>query len=260
MMQFVDQRRFRELAAVGDTVDVGVERPARAIRANEESRTVRFVLSDSSVDRMGDTIDAAGWRLGQYKANPVVLWSHLRSEPRRREADTKPDHRRVRTHRNGSEADSRCRRDPSHAGRCALQRSEAIAASRRGRACFEPWSDGISCNFTRTRTITRCFEIQAEDWDHSVRAWLTARMAAVTASRWLSLRWSFASPAAVRRAISRSRNVICVPPAVIADRVVTSCSNRACFAGSGPQPSNAAAISINSSIRRTGNVLSVLQR
>ena len=188
MMQFVDQRRFRELAAVGDTADVGVERPARAIRANEESRTVRFVLSDSSVDRMGDTIDAAGWRLGQYKANPVVLWSHLSSEPRRREADTKPDHRRVRTHRNGSEADSRCRRDPSHAGRCALQRSEAIAASRRGRACFEPWSDGISYNFTRTRTITRCFEILSKlhesrrKLDHSVRAWLTARMAAFTAA------------------------------------------------------------------------------
>jgi HK97 family phage prohead protease len=39
------------------------------------------VLSDSSIDRMGDTIDAAGWRLGPYKANPVVLWSHLSSEP-----------------------------------------------------------------------------------------------------------------------------------------------------------------------------------
>jgi hypothetical protein len=79
--KFVDQRRFRELAAAGDAAGVGVERPAQAIRANEESRTVRFCLSDSSVDRMGDTIRAAGWHLGPYKSNPVVLWSHNTSAP-----------------------------------------------------------------------------------------------------------------------------------------------------------------------------------
>jgi HK97 family phage prohead protease len=80
--KFVDQRRFRELAAAGDTAGVGVERPARVLRAsNEESRTIRFCLSDSSVDRMGDTIRAAGWHLAPYKANPVVLWSHMSSAP-----------------------------------------------------------------------------------------------------------------------------------------------------------------------------------
>jgi HK97 family phage prohead protease len=79
--KFVDQRRFRELAAAGDTAGVGVEHPARVLRAgDEENRTVRFCLSDSSVDRMGDTIRAAGWRLAPCKANPVVLWSHLSSE------------------------------------------------------------------------------------------------------------------------------------------------------------------------------------
>jgi HK97 family phage prohead protease len=80
--KFVDQRQFRELAAAGDTAGVGIERPARVLRTgDEESRTVRFCLSDSSVDRMGDTIRAAGWRLGPYKANPVVLWSHMSSAP-----------------------------------------------------------------------------------------------------------------------------------------------------------------------------------
>jgi hypothetical protein len=82
MSQFVDQHRFRELAAVGDTAGVGVERPARVLRTSDEgSRTVRFVLSDSSVDRMGDVIDAAGWRLGPYKQNPVVLWAHDSGSP-----------------------------------------------------------------------------------------------------------------------------------------------------------------------------------
>jgi HK97 family phage prohead protease len=42
---------------------------------------VRFCLSDSSVDRMGDTISAAGWHLAPYKSNPVVLWSHMSSAP-----------------------------------------------------------------------------------------------------------------------------------------------------------------------------------
>jgi HK97 family phage prohead protease len=80
--KFVDQRQFRELAAAGDTVGVGVEHPARVLRAGDAGgRTVRFVLSDSSVDRVGDTISAAGWRLGPYKQNPVVLWAHDSSSP-----------------------------------------------------------------------------------------------------------------------------------------------------------------------------------
>jgi HK97 family phage prohead protease len=81
-MQLVDQRTFHKLASAGDTTDAAVERPARVLRtSDEESRTVRFCLSDSSVDRMGDTIRAAGWHLAPYKANPVVLWSHMSSAP-----------------------------------------------------------------------------------------------------------------------------------------------------------------------------------
>jgi hypothetical protein len=73
MHKLVDQRQFHELVSRGDTDNVGVERSARVLRTGDEgSRTVRFCLSDSSIDRMGDTIDAAGWRLGPYKANPVV--------------------------------------------------------------------------------------------------------------------------------------------------------------------------------------------
>jgi HK97 family phage prohead protease len=79
--KFVDQRRFRELAAAGDTAGVGVELPARAIRASEENRTVRFVLSDESIDRMGDTLAVDGWELSAFRRNPVVLWAHLSSEP-----------------------------------------------------------------------------------------------------------------------------------------------------------------------------------
>jgi HK97 family phage prohead protease len=44
-------------------------------------RTVRFVLSDGSVDRMGDTVNVGGWDLSAYKRNPVVLFAHDASAP-----------------------------------------------------------------------------------------------------------------------------------------------------------------------------------
>jgi HK97 family phage prohead protease len=37
---------------------------------------MRFVLSDESVDRMGDIIRADGWSLSQFKANPIALFGH----------------------------------------------------------------------------------------------------------------------------------------------------------------------------------------
>jgi HK97 family phage prohead protease len=48
------------------------------IKASEDegSRSVTFTISTESVDRMGDTIDQAGWQLDAYRKNPVVLWAH----------------------------------------------------------------------------------------------------------------------------------------------------------------------------------------
>lgn len=39
-------------------------------------RTFQFLASDGSVDRMGDTIDPAGWDCAPYLKNPVVLYAH----------------------------------------------------------------------------------------------------------------------------------------------------------------------------------------
>ena len=44
-------------------------------------RTLRFCFSDNSVDRMDDTIDAAGWDLTDFNRNPVALWAHNSSAP-----------------------------------------------------------------------------------------------------------------------------------------------------------------------------------
>jgi len=37
---------------------------------------LEFVLSDESVDRMGDIIRAGGWDLNAFKANPIALLGH----------------------------------------------------------------------------------------------------------------------------------------------------------------------------------------
>lgn len=41
-----------------------------------ESRKVRFVFSDGSVDRAGDSIDPEGWQIDAFMKNPVALWAH----------------------------------------------------------------------------------------------------------------------------------------------------------------------------------------
>lgn len=37
---------------------------------------VSFIMSDDSVDRMGDVIKQDGWSLDSFKKNPVLLWAH----------------------------------------------------------------------------------------------------------------------------------------------------------------------------------------
>ena len=50
--------------------------PNAETSATSQSRTVRFILSTGEVDRYGDRIDPAGWRLANYRKNPVVLFAH----------------------------------------------------------------------------------------------------------------------------------------------------------------------------------------
>lgn len=44
--------------------------------AGDGSRRIRFVFSDASVDRSGDTIAPDGWQLDAFGENPVALWAH----------------------------------------------------------------------------------------------------------------------------------------------------------------------------------------
>lgn len=40
------------------------------------NRTFTFTISSATVDRMGDSVAVEGWKLDNYKRNPVVLWGH----------------------------------------------------------------------------------------------------------------------------------------------------------------------------------------
>lgn len=48
---------------------------------DDAKRSIRFVFSDGSVDRAGDTIDPLGWELGAFNENPVALWAHNSFDP-----------------------------------------------------------------------------------------------------------------------------------------------------------------------------------
>src|SRR5262249_22013159 len=52
--------------------------PAAApmVEKGNTDRTFTFTISTPAVDRAGDSIAIAGWRLGNYRRNPVVLWGH----------------------------------------------------------------------------------------------------------------------------------------------------------------------------------------
>ena len=39
-----------------------------------------FILSDGSIDRMGDVIEPAGWQLDKLKSDPPVLFNHDRGQ------------------------------------------------------------------------------------------------------------------------------------------------------------------------------------
>jgi HK97 family phage major capsid protein/HK97 family phage prohead protease len=46
--------------------------------AQSDDDVLEYVMSDSSVDRMGDIIEADGWDLKHFKQNPVALYAHDR--------------------------------------------------------------------------------------------------------------------------------------------------------------------------------------
>ena len=49
--------------------------------AVSDGGSLEFVLSDATVDRYGDIVDARGWDLRNFKLNPIALFGHSASFP-----------------------------------------------------------------------------------------------------------------------------------------------------------------------------------
>ncbi len=48
----------------------------KALAAEAGDDPFDYVMSDETVDRMGDIIDATGWKLANFKKNPIALFGH----------------------------------------------------------------------------------------------------------------------------------------------------------------------------------------
>jgi len=58
-----------------------MENPVFKAGHQDKNDPFTFVLSDESVDRMGDVIKASGWELTSFKSNPIALFGHSHDKP-----------------------------------------------------------------------------------------------------------------------------------------------------------------------------------
>lgn len=80
MRKLLTVDEFRS-AKDGERLDATIMRVAAADPEDAGDRKLRFVFSDGSVDRMGDSINPDGWDTADFMANPVALWAHDSSSP-----------------------------------------------------------------------------------------------------------------------------------------------------------------------------------
>ncbi|MHC1788528.1 HK97 family phage prohead protease [Solidesulfovibrio sp.] len=74
MSKFIDSAQFRAAPKAGQNVHKGYSFQTKGM--DVAARTVSFVASTEAIDRMGDSITLAGWRLDRFKQNPVILFGH----------------------------------------------------------------------------------------------------------------------------------------------------------------------------------------
>lgn len=83
--QILSVKEFKELALAGKTPEGVLLRKQFVVdevrQVEGEERVLQFTISTGVVDRDQDTISPAGWKLDDYKRNPVVLWAHIYDEP-----------------------------------------------------------------------------------------------------------------------------------------------------------------------------------
>lgn len=76
--------KWKELDGLGKAPKICTLRKATCSQMKQVegmTRALEFVISDESVDRDGDVLLASGWRLDNYRKNPVVLFAHDYQRP-----------------------------------------------------------------------------------------------------------------------------------------------------------------------------------
>ena len=81
MPKLIDIEAFRTAIKNNIQPSDPIMRAADGMPVPGEGRTIRFVFSDGSVDRAGDTIDPEGWDTAAFTRNPVALWAHASYDP-----------------------------------------------------------------------------------------------------------------------------------------------------------------------------------
>ena len=69
--------KWSVLGAVATAVEADWQRK----ELGDESSPMTFVASTEEVDRHGDVVSVAGWKLDAYRKNPVFLWAHDYARP-----------------------------------------------------------------------------------------------------------------------------------------------------------------------------------
>lgn len=80
-MKYFAVDRATEVAALRAAQKTGLFPKVRRefeteIKALDDSRQLDFTISTAAVDRYGDTVAVDGWKLENFRKNPVVLWMH----------------------------------------------------------------------------------------------------------------------------------------------------------------------------------------
>ena len=88
-INIVDNSFTRPISVLGKTTSntklVSARRDASGlvhkVAASNLTKGLEYTLSDNSVDRYGDVIEASGWNLTNFKSNPIALFNHNAGAP-----------------------------------------------------------------------------------------------------------------------------------------------------------------------------------
>lgn len=86
-MPYIDIEEYKQQIKAGKAPEEPILRKQftvdeiKGIEETPDGLKVPFIISTASIDRDNDTISVDGWKLTNYKKNPVVLWVHDGRQP-----------------------------------------------------------------------------------------------------------------------------------------------------------------------------------